>query len=231
MNRGRGTAMVALRELPPVDRPREKLLARGPEALSDTELLALVLGNGTRGQDVLSVATGLLRTHGLRALPQVPLAELRQARGLGRAKACQLVAGFELARRCLLPEPDDPPAVRTPEDVYHLTREVHGAKKEHFLALYLNARNRVLKKETVAVGSLNANLVHPREVFQPAVGEAAASVVLVHNHPSGDCEPSAEDLALTRRMAKAGQLMGIEVLDHVIVSHRGYVSLKERGHL
>ncbi|MBI5167456.1 MAG: DNA repair protein RadC [candidate division NC10 bacterium] len=219
----------SMRDIPEVDRPREKLAKRGPTALSNTELLAIILGSGTKGENVLQVAEGLLKKYGGKSLPQIDLEELMQNKGLGKARACQLLACFELGRRLLVKQEEEF-VIRSPEDVYEATKDtLRGAKKEHFLALYLNARNQLIKKETISIGSLNANIVHPREVFHPAVGEAAASVILVHNHPSGDTEPSKDDIALTRRLVEAGRIMGIEVLDHIIVGNKKFSSLKDRG--
>lgn len=218
---------MRVKELPKVDRPREKLRRRGPSALTNTELLALILGSGTKGANVLEVAERLLKKYGGEHLVELSLTELSTNLGVGKAKASQLVACFELAKRLLKREEDE--AIKGPEDVYELTKEIRTAKKEHFVALYLDARNRVLRKETISIGSLTANIVHPREVFQPAVGLSAASVILVHNHPSGDPTPSQDDLALTRRLLEAGRIMGIEVLDHVVVGAKRFLSLKEEG--
>jgi len=218
-----------LKDLPLVDRPREKLQRLGSAALNDTELLAILLGSGTKDMNVLELAGRLLKRHGGKALPKLSVDELKAIKGVGVAKACQLVACFELARRLLAKEDEGEAVIREPQDAYTLTKDLQAAKKEHFVVLYLDARNKVLKKETISIGTLTASLVHPREVFQPAVGLSAASVILVHNHPSGHTEPSQDDLALTRRLVEAGKLMGIEVLDHLIVGHKKFLSLKEAG--
>lgn len=217
----------ALKELPKVERPREKLTKLGPAALKNTELLAIILGSGTKGRNVLELAGWLLRQHGGKTLPGLSVAELQTIKGVGFAKACQLVACFELARRLMRQEEDE--VIKGPKDVYALAKDLQTAKKEHFVVFYLDARNRVLMKETISIGSLTASLVHPREVFQPAVGLSAASLILVHNHPSGDPRPSQEDLALTRRLVEAGRIMGIEVVDHLIVGHKTFVSLRDEG--
>lgn len=221
--------MKALKEMPKVDRPRERLAQRGPSALSNTELLAILLGSGTRGANVLQVAERLLKKYGGDKLPDLSLEELSTNQGVGRAKASQLVACFELGRRLFRREEKEEAGIRGPEDVYHLTKEIQAVKKEHFVVLYLDARNRVLGKETISIGSLTANIVHPREVFQPAVAHSAAGVVLVHNHPSGDPSPSQDDLALTRRLVEASRIMGIEVLDHVIVGAKTFLSMRDEG--
>src|SRR5262249_25626743 len=149
--------------------------------------------------------------------------------GIKAAKASRLAAAIELGRRMFAHEdPEAPPAVNGPEDAVRLVRHIRRARKEHFLALFLNARHQLIKLETISIGTLNASLVHPREVFQPAVGESAAAVILAHNHPSGDPTPSEEDLQLTARLVQAGRIMGIEVLDHIIVCAGAHLSLKAR---
>ncbi|MCH7761159.1 DNA repair protein RadC [candidate division TA06 bacterium] len=216
------------RDMPRVDRPREKLKNHGVEVLTDTELLAILLSTGRKGESVLKVADRLLRRSGKKGLANVSLKELEEIPGVGLAKASKLIAAFELGRRLLLP-PEEEEVLTSPKDVYKLAREIRKAKKEHFIVFYLNTRNRVIQKETISIGNLNASIVHPREVFEPALRDSAASVILVHNHPSGDTTPSDDDIQLTRRMVKAGEIMGIEVLDHLIIGEKGYVSLKDQG--
>jgi DNA repair protein RadC len=146
---------------------------------------------------------------------------------MGRARAAQLLAAAELGRR-LWPDGDESPLVRGPETVFELTRDIRGTNREHFVGFYLNSRNQVLRREIISIGSLNASIVHPREVYQPAIAVSAASLILAHNHPSGDPAPSEEDLAITRRLVEAGRILGIDVLDHVVVARDAYVSFKER---
>jgi DNA repair protein RadC len=215
-------------DLPRVDRPREKMVQKGSSALSDAELLAVILGKGARGASVLVIADEILKRYGMAKLPSVALRDLETIKGMGMAKACQVLACVELGRRMFRSEDEPSVAIRRPEDAAALTKELCGARKEHFCTLYLDTRNRVIRKETISIGTLNASLVHPREVFQPAVECSAASVILVHNHPSGEAEPSREDLLLTKRLTSAGEIMGIDVLDHVIVARHSFVSLKER---
>jgi DNA repair protein RadC len=207
-------------------RPREKLCARGPGALLDAELLALLIGSGTPGRSALRVARALARRT-IAELAGWPLARWLRVRGIGVARAAALLAAFELGRRAL--ERAGPAAtMRGPEDVLAQVRDLAGARREHFVVLLLNARHELQARETISIGSLNASIVHPREVFLPAIVHSAASVVLVHNHPSGDPEPSEEDLAITRRLVEVGELVGIGVLDHVIVARRGTVSFRSR---
>jgi DNA repair protein RadC len=218
-----------IKDLPAVDRPREKLLARGPQVLYLKELVAILLGSGTRGQSALRLAQTVLEGQGRRSLSEVTPEELLRLPGIGPAKAARVVAAIELGRRLLMPERGGA-AMRSPHDVYELTRrDMEGARKERFLALYLDTAHRVIHWELVSLGTLDTSLVHPREVFHPAVERTAAAVVVVHNHPSGETSPSQEDVELTRRLVEAGRLMGIELLDHVIVSRTGFFSFKEGG--
>ncbi len=206
--------------------PREKLAQRGVRALSEVELLALILGSGIRGRGVLAMARPLAR-RGAEALSGWPLARWLGVPGIGLARAAALVAAFELGRRACRPRLGGV-TIRGPEDVLAQVRDLPRARREHFVVLLLNARHEIQCREVVSIGSLNASIVHPREVFLPAIQQSAASIVLVHNHPSGDPEPSEEDLSITRRLVQVGELVGIEVLDHVIVAARGLVSLKSR---
>ena len=210
-----------------VDMPREKLERLGPEALRDEELLAILLRTGYEGRNVLEVSREICRHYSVDALVDMDLETLTTIKGIGRAKASGLIAGFELAKRGLNQGMGIAPSITSPADVVgHLT-DIKDRRKEHFVALFLNARNQVICREDVSIGSLNASLVHPREVFAPAVGSSAASVILAHNHPSGDVTPSREDIELTRRMVQAGEIMGIEVLDHLIVGSERFLSMKE----
>jgi DNA repair protein RadC len=213
---------------PPVvpGRPRERLLREGPAALSDAELLALVLGSGRREMSALDLGRALAR-HAPAELGAWSMGRWLRVPGVGPARAGALAAAFELGRRAgHRPRAGAP--IRGPDDVLAQVHDLTRARKEHFVALLLNARHEMQRRETVSIGSLNASIVHPREVFQPAILHSAASIVLVHNHPSGDPEPSEEDLSITRRLVQVGDLVGIAVLDHVIVAARGVVSLRSR---
>jgi DNA repair protein RadC len=217
--------------IPRGERPRERLLAGGPSVLSSRELLALILGTGTRQRSSLDVADGLLtRWRTLRGLADASAEEMAQIVGVGPAKAARVLAALELGRRLRTQEGELRPQVRSAACV----AELMGAKMrdlphEEFVALLLDTKHRVITVKTVAVGHLNGSLVHPREVFREGVRRSAAAVVLVHNHPSGDCEPSGEDLNLTGRLQQAGRLLGIQVLDHIIIGDNRYASLRERG--
>jgi len=218
---------LTMQDVDESDRPRERLLELGPGAMSDVDLLALLFGTGSGGEGVMETASRVARAVNLRRLPQVPVEDLLAIRGMGPARAAQLLAAAELGRR-LWPDGDAVPLIRGPENIYELMRDIRRAAREHFVGFYLNSRNQVLRREIVSIGSLNASLVHPREVFVPAIALSAASLILAHNHPSGDPAPSEEDLAITRRIQESGRLLGIELLDHVIVARDSYTSFKER---
>ena len=214
-----------------MDLPREKLNRVGAEALRSEELLAILLRTGYEGSHVLKVAKQVIDQYSCDRLIRMSLDDLQAIKGIGRAKASVLVAAFELARRALDTDVGIAPTINSPRDVLPIVADIKDHKKEHFVALFLNGRNQVIRREDVSVGSLSQTLVHPREVFAPAVGSSAASVVLAHNHPSGEVSPSQNDLDLTRRMVQAGEIMGIEILDHVIISSRAFLSFKEMGML
>lgn len=214
------------------DRPREKLLARGPSALTDAELLAVVLGAGGRDVGVLDRARALVRMFGdLRRLGAAGVGELCAAAGVGRGQAARLVATLEIARRhgeCVF-EPGTP--FRGSADVYAHFRERLGVeRREHFYAVLLDQKHRKIRDVRVSLGSLTASVVHPRDVFASVMREAAAAVIFVHNHPSGDPTPSPEDLALTRRLREVGELIGVRVLDHIVIGKGRYVSFVDDGY-
>jgi DNA repair protein RadC len=216
--------------LPPDARPRERLRRAGAAALAPTELLALLLGTGGPGRRAVRVAEGLLATfESLGRLSRAGVEELEQVPGVGPAKAAALVAAFELGRRAAIPE-EARPVIRSAADAARWLVPAMGTlEREHFRVLVLNTRHEVLAAVDVAVGGLNAAAVHPRDVFTEAVRRRAAAVILAHNHPSGHPDPSPDDLALTRRLCEAGRIVGVDVLDHLVVGHGRYVSLRERG--
>lgn len=208
---------------------REAALSAAPP-LFDHELIAILLGQEVLGPADHDLAERLFGLFAGRALSPVSAAEIRDRCGLDEDGAARLAAAIELARRLLWPEDGNGP-IRSPRDACRAAASIRTADREHFLALYLNARNVVIHQETVSVGSLNANIVHPREVFRPAIAQGAAAVVLVHNHPSGDVSPSQEDLNLTQRLVEAGRLLGIEVLDHLIVAGQRYLSFRSENYI
>jgi len=214
-----------VRDLPKADRPREKLLAKGPSALSDLELLAVMLGSGVRGHGVLHLAARILRRFDGR-LERVDAESLQSIKGLGRARACLIAAAFELARRHLS---EARVRIEQAADALPYLQEIRGKNQEHFVCVSLNGANEVIAARIVTVGLLDSSQVHPREVFADPITDRAAAVILGHNHPSGTLEASAEDIALTKRLVRAGEILGIRVLDHVIVARDGYLSMKQAG--
>ena len=213
------------KDLPKVDRPREKLEKYGPERLSDSELLAILLRTGSEGINVVELSGKILRKFSGAGLAKASAKELKNTFGLGSAKACEIVACYELGRRHL--QNKQSVLLLSPKDVWDELKDIRDHKKEHFVIFFLDSRNQEIKREIVSVGSLNTSLVHPREVFEPAVRYLAAQVIIAHNHPAGDPKPSEDDLELTKRLVEAGKMMGIEIMDHVIVSKNSHFSFKE----
>jgi len=221
-----------IHDLPISERPRERLQKFGVEALSAQEILALILGRGIAGESVMVTAQRLLsQFSNLKGIANASVEELAQVKGIGVAKASQIKAAFELANRLEdYLETGSKPLVKTPDDVVTLVRSrLKGKKKEHFLALLLDTRNQLIKVSEISVGSLDTSIVHPREAFKEAIAASAASVIFVHNHPSGDPEASEDDIKLTKRLGEAGEIVGIDVLDHIIISDKKYLSLKRKG--
>lgn len=218
---------MKIKDLPRVDRPREKLTKYGPEKLNDFELLAILLGSGIKGVNVLDLSRKIFSKFKGEGLTQANVKELKNTLGLGEAKACEIVACFELGRRLLKGKKSQ--LFLSPEDVWKELKDIRDHKKEHFIIFYLDTRNQEITREIISVGSLNASLVHPREVFEPAVKNLAAQIIIAHNHPSGDPEPSEEDLKITQKLIESGKILGIEILDHIVVTKNSYLSFKEKG--
>jgi DNA repair protein RadC len=223
---------MTIHDLPASERPRERLQRLGAEALSAQEVLAVILGRGIAGESVMVTAQRLLSEFdGLKGVADASLEELSTVRGIGLAKAAQIKAAVELgARTDGHAGGGEKTPLATPEAVVAVVGgKLRDKKKEYFMALFLDTRNRLIRTAEISIGSLDSSIVHPREVFKEAVAASAASVIFVHNHPSGDTEPSPDDVALTKRLAEAGEIMGIDVLDHVIIGGRDYLSLKREG--
>ena len=219
---------MTLKDLPQAERPRERLIRYGSDKLSLTELLAIIIGKGTPGEPVSVLSSRLLSRFGdLNRLEEATIIELTKIKGIGEAKATQIKAALELGRRLFSQEEIKGKTIQTAEDVYKIMRaEFKNKKKEHFKLVLLNTRNQLIRKVSVSKGTLNASLIHPREVFRSALSHSAASVILIHNHPSGDPKPSDDDIKITKRLIEAGKIMGIEVHDHVILAGDRYTSLK-----
>lgn len=218
---------MKLLDVAKIERPREKLEKYGPSKLSNSELLAILMRTGGKGLNVVEMSEKILQKFSAKGLPSAAFSELKNTFGLGPAKACEIIACFELGRRLLKDKKFA--LLLTPEDVFKELKDIRDHKKEHFVIFYLNAHNQEIKRDIISVGTLTANLVHPREVFEPAVSHLAAQIIIAHNHPSGNVEPSAEDIAVTKRLVEAGKILGIEIVDHVIVSQTGFTSLREAG--
>ncbi len=218
-----------IKDIPKSDRPREKLIKHSAQFLSNSELLAILIGSGYKGKNVIQLAKDILSKYQSKNLPKLAYQEFISQKGIGKAAACRILAAFELATRLLLDQDDEAVIIKTPDDVYQFLKEIGKYKKEHFIGLYLNARNQLIHQETVSIGGLNANIIHPREVFEPAIKYHAASAIVVHNHPSGNLQPSEEDLEITKRLVKSGKLLGIEIVDHLIIAGKKFFSLKEKG--
>lgn len=229
----------SIKSLPAHQRPREKMAAMGVNNLSNAELLAILLRTGSSGgstakqtqfsKNAVEQATELLQKYDLRRLLELNLQELAAVPGVKTVKACTILAAVELVKRALEAEPEILPLITETKHAVAMLHEMRDYKKEYFIVLYLNAKNQLIHKETISVGILDATLVHPREVFEPAIRYLAGSVILAHNHPSGNFEPSEADFAVTNQMIAAGKMMGIQVLDHVIMSKKGYFSFLESG--
>lgn len=222
---------LTIHDMPSGERPRERLQHYGPEALSTAELMAILLRTGSRGENVLDLATRLLvEFDGLRGLTRASFSELSAVRGVGQAKAAQLKAGLEIGRRLLIAAPDERPQITSPADAANLLMlDMGHLEQEHLRLLLLDTKNRVQASPTVYKGNVNTSVIRTSELFREAIRHNSTALVIAHNHPSGDPTPSPEDVRVTRQMVEAGKLLDIEVLDHLIIGRGRYVSLKERG--
>lgn len=217
-----------IKELPESERPRERLKKYGPEVLSDAELLAVLIRTGTRGTNAVELAREVLRTVDLDDFSSVSMGRLKRIDGLGDVKAGQVMAALELSKR-VGSRYEEGVKVSGPESVFEVVQGEFGEKREVFVGLYLDTKGKLLRKETISVGSLNRSIVHPREVLRPAVLDGAASLIVAHNHPSGDPEPSRGDVEVTRRVHAASRILGVDLLDHVVVGGGCFVSMAEAG--
>ena len=209
---------MKIKDLPKIERPREKLVSKGPENLKDEELLAILLRTGREGKNVLDLAKQILNKYSKKRLLNLNYQDLIKIKGINSGKATTILASQELVKRALKVRDESLPQIKSVEDVLAQAVYMRDKSREHLMAIYLNARNEMVYKKPMFVGTLNANLVHPREIFKYALERNAASIILVHNHPSGDSEPSQDDLEITKRIIEAGKIMGIDVLDHIIIA-------------
>lgn len=237
MDKGKGetiiTEQLLIKDFPKEERPRERFIHYGPNSLSNQELLAIILRTGTKRESVLQLSQRLISEfQGLRMLMNASLEELTRIKGVGEAKAIQLLAAIELGKRIANMKNEERYVIRSPEDgANYVMEEMRFLTQEHFVCLFLNTKNEVIHKQTIFIGSLNASIVHPRELFKEAFRRSAASMICLHNHPSGNPMPSREDIEVTKRLAECGKILGVEVLDHIIIGDKRYVSLKEKGYL
>lgn len=215
---------MKLKDLPKIERPREKLEKYGPERLSDVELLALFIGSGIKGKGVMELSRDILKQIQKIGATNIKRENLEKISGLGKAKISQILAMIEFGQRL---NKNQGVIVNSPDDVWKLCVDVHDSKKEHFIVFYLNTCNQLIKRKIISIGTLNANLVHPREVFEPALKCSAAQIIVAHNHPSGNTKPSEDDQEITNRLVEAGKMMGIEIMDHIIVAKNSKFSFKE----
>ncbi len=215
--------MLKVKDKPKIERPREKLEKYGPSKLKDWELLAILLRTGTKDLDVAKLSQKILRDFKDEKILEASIEDLQNIHGLGLAKACEIVACFELGKRKLKGKKTN--ILLTPKDVWEAMSDIRSSKKEHFVVFYLNARNQEIEREIISVGTVNTSLVHPREVFEGAIKNNATSIILAHNHPSGDTEPSQDDIEITKKLIHAGKILDIRVVDHVVVTGEEFLSI------
>jgi len=216
---------MKIKELPDFDRPREKLEKLGPKPLSNIELIAVILGKGTRVKDVYQLSKEVIECVE-NNFENLNFATLMKIDGLGKTHACQILAAFELSRRYLF---QDGIKIQNASDVYKLVSDLKEKKQEYFLTLTLDGASRLIQKRVVFIGTLNQSLVHPREVFADAILDRAAGVICVHNHPSGNLQPSREDIAVTKKLVESGKIIGIRIMDHIIIGKASYFSFQAEG--
>ena len=220
---------MRIKDISKWERPRERLKLHGVDVLSNAELLAIILQKGTRKENVVDVANRIISKYSFEKLSECSLTELKEIKGIGDAKGMQILALFELSKRIksgVIAEK----VVSNSEDIakYYMER-MRGLKREHLIAVFLDSKNKIIKDKVISIGTLNSSLVHPREVFKEAIKNSANAIILVHNHPSGDCGPSSEDIEITNRVKAAGEMVGIKLLDHVIVGKNDYYSYTQKS--
>ena len=217
--------MKKINELHNHDKPREKLLKKGPSSLKDYELLAILLGSGVKGKDIICLSKEIIKLFE-KDFSALDIEKLLQVHGLGAAKASQILASIELSKRYLIKQNKK---ITSAQDVYNELLKYHDKKQEYFLTLYLDGANHIHETRVITIGTLNQSLVHPREVFAPAIEYRCASIIIAHNHPSGILKPSPEDITVTNRLKESSKILGIELLDHIIFTKNGYISLRDDG--
>lgn len=222
----------AIKELPVSERPREKLYKYGCEHLANAELIAIIIRTGSKTKSAIDLARNVLALDdlGLAYLNDCTLQELTEINGMGKCKSAQLLAAIELGKRVMSYNKEDMIKIRSPRDIVNVIMyQMMHLKKEYFKAILLDTKNQVISIENISIGDLSSSIVHPREVFKVAIKKSSASIILAHNHPSGDPNPSREDINITKRLSDAGRILGINVIDHVIIGNEKYISFKEEG--
>ena len=221
--------MPKIKDLPKHKRPREKLLEKGVENLTNSELLAILLRTGIKGKSVLEIARIILKKYKLKGLLSIQKENLKKITGINDSKICTVLAAFELTKRATKSFKNTLPVINSIQSALDQLSELRNYKKEHFIALYLNARKQMIGKETISIGSLNTSLVYPRDVFQPAIKNFAETIIIAHNHPSNDKKPSKEDILVTENLARSGKILDIKLKDHLIITKDDYFSFQEKG--
>lgn len=216
---------MKIKDLPKIELPREKMVKYGVKKLADFELLAILLGSGIEGLNVLQLSKKILAIIQKIGINKITLEDLLKIKGLGKAKASQILSVIELGQRL---QSDKKQEILSAEDVWKLCSDIRDSKKEHFVAFYIDTQNNLIERQIISIGTLNASLVHPREVFEPALALHSANIIVAHNHPTGNCEPSQDDIEITKRLTEAGKILGIELLDHIIVTKKDFLSLGDR---
>lgn len=221
---------LSLKDYPAEQKPVEKLLIMGSDSLSESELLAILINSGTRKKSALELASEIMLGRSLQDLREASPEELKKTPGIGDVKAARILAALELGRRIKAEKIEESPCITSPQDVVNLVMEdMRSYDREHFKAMLLNTKNKVLCLDTISIGSLNSSFAHPREIFKNAIKRSAASIILIHNHPSGDPQPSREDIFLTKELLKVSELLKIKIFDHIIIGNRRYYSMKENN--
>ena len=218
---------MKIKDLPKVDRPREKLLKYGTDKLLNQELLAILLGAGIKGVNVVELSKNILKVIDKIGIEKISIENLKNVKGLGEAKSLQIISALEFGRRLLKGKKFE--LLMSPRDVWEQMSDLREQKKEHFVVFYLDSRSQIIQREIISMGTLNASLVHPREVFEPAIKHNTAQIIVSHNHPSGNAEVSEDDIEVTKRLVQAGKILGIEILDHVVVAKTNFTSFREQN--
>ena len=218
---------MKIKDLPKHKRPREKLFEKGTDALKDHELLAILLRTGYKGKSAIEVAKRILKTTPFKKLVKLSIKDLAKLKGVGKSRAATIASSFAVGKRTY--QQNNSIIINSPEDAVKVVSFLKNKKREYLVAIYLTARKQLITTKTISIGTLTSNLIHPRELFKPALEHNAASVIIAHNHPSGDQKPSTEDINVTKQLKKAGKILGIDLIDHIIITKNNFSSIKREG--